>query len=127
VLRRSKPIPEVLQELWQLLKDYARQETLDPLRNLGRYLGFGLAGMALLTLGTFLLALSGLRALQTQTGDVFAGWRSAFPYLIVLVVLAGVAVLAASRIPRDDHKPKAKAATTPAAPPPATPPQEQSR
>lgn len=101
VARPAKSIPEVIQELWELLKAYARQETIDPLKNLGRYLGYGLGGMALLTLGVFMLALSGLRALQTQTGDVFAGWRSAFPYLIVLVVLAGLAVLAASRIPRD--------------------------
>lgn len=121
MLRRSKSTPEVLQELWQLLKGYARQETVDPLRNLGRYLGYGLGGMALLTLGVFLLALSGLRALQTQTGDVFAGWRSAFPYLIVLVVLMGVAALAARRIGRDDPRP------APGPTPPGPQPQERSR
>ncbi len=99
--RGSKTMSDEAQELISLVKGYARQEMLDPLRNLGRYLGFGLAGMSLMTLGVFLLALSGLRALQTQTGDVFAGWRSAFPYLIVLIVLAGVGALAASRIPRD--------------------------
>ncbi len=99
--RRSKTMSDEVSELADLVKGYARQEMLDPLRNLGRYLGFGLAGMSLMTLGVFLLALSGLRALQTQTGDVFAGWRSALPYLIVLIVLAGVGALAASRIPRD--------------------------
>ena len=68
-----------LQDLWDLLVAYAKQETIDPLRNLGRYLGFGLAGMALLTLGTFFLAMSLLRALQTMIGGVFDGFWSWVP------------------------------------------------
>lgn len=98
---RSKSFGDQFQELLDLVKRYAFQELVSPLRRLGRYLGFGLAGAAIMTLGIFLLALSALRALQTQTGDVFAGWRSAFPYLIVLVGLCLVALLAATRIPRD--------------------------
>jgi hypothetical protein len=91
-------MPDTVQDLWDLLVAYAKQETVDPLRNLGRYLGFGLAGSALLTLGTFFLALSALRALQTQTGDVFDGNWSFVPYLIVIVALALVAAVAVSRI-----------------------------
>ena len=93
-----------MQELWELLKAYAQQETIDPLRGLGRYLGFGLGGAALLSLGVFFLAMSGLRLLQTKTGDVFTGWRSAFPYLIVLIVVGGLAALAASRISKGNPK-----------------------
>ncbi|HEY6532951.1 MAG TPA: phage holin family protein [Acidimicrobiales bacterium] len=96
--RSSKSVPDTVQELRDLLVAYGKQETIDPLRNLGRYLGFGLAGIALLTLGTFFLALSALRALQTMTGDVFADWRSFLPYVIVLLALSGVIALAVSRI-----------------------------
>jgi len=98
VARSSKSVPDTVQELKDLLVAYAKQETVDPLRNLGRYLGFGLGGIALLTLGTFLLGLSLLRFLQTMTGDVFDGFWSWVPYIIVLVVLSGLIALAISRI-----------------------------
>ena len=48
--------------------------------------------------------MSALRALQTQTGEVFTGWRSALPYLIVLIAVGGVAALAASRIAKGNPK-----------------------
>jgi hypothetical protein len=99
-----KSIPEVVQELWELLKAYAQQETIDPLRGLGRYLGFGLAGAALLSLGLFFLAMSALRVLQSETGDAFTGWRSALPYLIVLVLVGAVAGVAISRIGKGQPK-----------------------
>jgi len=93
-----KNVPETLQDLWELLVAYAKQETVDPLRNLGRYLGFGLAGMALLTLGTFFLAMSLLRFLQTMLGGFFDGFWSWVPYVIVVVLLGGVIALAIKRI-----------------------------
>ena len=46
----SKSISEIAQDLWDLLVAYARQETIDPLRNIGRYLAFGLGGMIVITL-----------------------------------------------------------------------------
>jgi len=64
---------------------YVKQETLVPLRQLGRYIGFGVAGSFLLGLGAVLLSVGGLRALQTETGDTFAGDWSWAPYLIVVV------------------------------------------
>ncbi len=94
----DKSVPDTLQDLKDLLVAYAKQETVDPLRNLGRYLGFGIGGSALLTLGTFLLAMSALRALQTMTGDVFDGFWSWVPYVIVVVGLAAVIGVAVSRI-----------------------------
>lgn len=94
----SKSLSEIVQDLWDLLVAYARQETIDPLRNIGRYLAFGVGGMIVITLGVFLLGLSGLRALQTQTGDVFAGFWSWVPYLIVAIVFGGLVALAISRI-----------------------------
>lgn len=94
----QKSVPETLQELKELLIAYARQETVDPLRNLGRFLGYGLGGVTFFALGAFLLSMAALRALQSQTGDVFDGVWSFVPYLIVLLGLIGVAVVALSRI-----------------------------
>lgn len=92
-----KSIPEIIKELWELLKVYARQETVDPLRSLGRYLGFGLAGSALMALGLVLLSLSALRALQDTT-SAFTGFWSWVPYLLVLVALVVVIGIAVSRV-----------------------------
>lgn len=68
-----------------LIVAYVKQETIDPIKSLGRYLAFGLLGSFLLAAGCVLLALAGLRALQTETGTTFAGNWSWAPYLIVFV------------------------------------------
>ena len=60
------------------------------------------ADVLLLALGTFLLAMSALRALQTQTGDVFDGFWSWVPYVIVLVALGVVAALAGGPVDEYD-------------------------
>jgi hypothetical protein len=97
-------MPEVANELWALTRDYARQETIDPLKGVGRYLAYGGAGVLLGSLGVILLMLAGLRALQTETGDVFDGNWSWAPYAIVLAVAALVAAYAFSRISRRPGK-----------------------
>jgi len=96
----SKSIPEVVSELWDLTRTYAKQETIDPIKGLGRFLGAGVPGSILLGIGTILLMLSGLRALQTETGSSFTGNLSWIPYLIVTVaggILIALAVLRISR------------------------------
>jgi hypothetical protein len=94
----AKSIPEVASELWELGTAYARQETIDPLKGLGRFLGFGVGGAVALGVGMVLLLLSGLRALQTETGSTFTGNLSWAPYLIVLAVGALFIVLALARV-----------------------------
>jgi hypothetical protein len=94
----QKSVPEIGQELFDLLKAYAQQQTLDPLKALGMYLAWGAAGALLIAGGVFFLALSLLRVLQTETNGTFDGVWSWAPYLIVAVVLAGVIGLAGWRI-----------------------------
>ena len=93
-----KSMPEVATELWALTKDYARQETVDPLKGVGRYVGFGFGGALLLGVGVILLMLAGLRALQTETGTTFEGTWSWVPYVIVLVVALLLVLWAVTRI-----------------------------
>jgi hypothetical protein len=93
-----KSMPEVATELWGLTKDYARQETVEPLKGVGRYLGYGTAGALLLGVGVILLMLAGLRALQTETGDALDGNLSWLPYIIVLVVASALVGWAVTRI-----------------------------
>jgi hypothetical protein len=91
---------QTISELKDLIVAYAKQETIDPLKGLGKYLGFGVGGAVLLGFGVFFLAMATLRALQTETGDAFDDWMSLFPYLIVvalLLICAGIAYAAATR------------------------------
>ena len=90
---KSKSIGETVNDLVELLKTYAMQETIDPLKRLGRYLGFGVGGSVLITTGLVFLMLSLLRVLQTETGSTFTGSWSWAPYVIVVVVTAGVAAI----------------------------------
>lgn len=98
--REAKSIPEVASEVWELGVAYAKQETIDPLKGLGRFLGYGVGGAIALGIGVSLLLLSGLRALQTETGTTFTGNWSWAPYLIALaagLVLIALAVLRISK------------------------------
>ena len=72
---------------------YVKQQTITPLKSLGRYVGFGLLGSLVFGFGVVFLALSGLRALQTETGDTFTGDWSWVPYMIIIFVLAVGGVL----------------------------------
>jgi hypothetical protein len=82
----------------QLVVDYAKQETLGPIKGLGRFVAFGVAGSVAITLGTVLLLLAALRALQTETGSSFTGKLSWLPYVITGGAAAAVMGLAAWRI-----------------------------
>lgn len=95
-----KPIPQVVSELKDLATAYARQETIDPLKGLGRFLGWGVGGAIVLGTGVMLLMLAGLRALQTQTDTTFTGSLSWLPYLITVVVGLVLMALAVWRISR---------------------------
>jgi H+/Cl- antiporter ClcA len=101
-------------ELRDLLMTYAKQQTIEPLRDLGRYLAFGLAGSALVGIAAIFLSLGILRLLQDETGSTFTGHLSWIPYLLALaVVVAGLAVIAlvlkrvkaaqSSRVPRSSQ------------------------
>jgi hypothetical protein len=74
-------------ELRDLVVTYVKEQTLVPLQQLGRYIGFGLLGSVMLGFGVLFLAMSGLRALQTETGDTFTGDWSWVPYVIVIMAL----------------------------------------
>ncbi len=56
----AKPaeIPQLVTELVDMSKAYLQQETVDPLKRVGRYAGFSLAGGLLLAIGWLLLAIA---------------------------------------------------------------------
>jgi hypothetical protein len=102
----DKGMGEVVADLWQLIRDYAKQETIDPLRSIGRFLAYGVGAALCLGLGVLLLTLALLRALQHETGHHLTGSWNFVPYLVTLVVAAAVAALAVRSItkPERDHE-----------------------
>ena len=109
-MAKQKTISEIAAELFELLKAYASQETIDPIKTLGAYVAWGAGGSLLMALGLFFLGLSLLRALQTETDDIFDG------ELVVGAVLhrgrraGGVIVLAVRRIIKAQSKEHGKIA-----------------
>lgn len=96
----EKALPELLSELWELITTYVRQETLDPIRGIGRFVAFGLAGAVLIGTGAVLLAVGGLRVLQTETDTALTGNLTWIPYVLVFLALlvgGGVSVAAIGR------------------------------
>ena len=79
---------------------YARQETVEPLKRAGRYVGYGAAGGLLTGIGMSLLLLGLLRFVQSEWSRSARGGLSWLPYLITLVAalaLGGVGMWFANR------------------------------
>jgi cytochrome c biogenesis protein CcdA len=92
-----------LNELLGLVIAYAKQETVVPIKNLGRYVAWGVAGAILLAAGGALATLTGIRVVQAETGPHLHGDWSWVPYGAgLLVALVGVA-WAALHIARGDR------------------------
>ena len=86
--RQSASLGEVI----EYVKAYAQQETIGPLKGIGRWIGAGIAGAIALGLGLSMMLLGLLRLIQSEWDSIAEGGSSWLPYFIVLVV-AGVLLL----------------------------------
>lgn len=91
---------EIVNELWILCRDYAKQETVDPLKQLLQFVKWGFGGALLLALGLVFGAVSVLRILQNETGEHLTGSWSWVPYLAALVFTAAAIALSVAAITR---------------------------
>lgn len=74
-------------DLFDLIKTYAKQETTEPLKGAGRWIGFGVAGSVLLMLGGIFMTLATLRLIQEEGPSWTTGNLSWLPYILTLVVV----------------------------------------
>lgn len=95
---KDKSLPNLASELWDLVRAYAKQETIEPAKGLGRFVGYGVVGSVLLGVGAVLLVLAVLRVLQDETGTVFDGNWSVVPYVLTLIICAAVVAAALSAV-----------------------------
>jgi hypothetical protein len=94
----DKSVRDLGSDLIKLVIAYAKQETLDPLKSLGRYLLWGVIGAVLLSVGGLLLTLAVLRVLQTELGHHLSGSLTWVPYAGALLFAALGVAAAVSRI-----------------------------
>lgn len=86
-----------LAELIDLVRAYAKQETIGELRGTGRWLAWGVIGAVSVLLGLLFVLVGVLRLLQST---LFEGSRglSWAPYFIVLLLTIALVVFSQSRI-----------------------------
>lgn len=100
--RDDKGLGTHLTELRALVVAYAKQETVDPLKSLGRYILWGVIGAVLFAAGGALLTITAVRVVQAETGSHLHGKYSWVPYLGGMVVAGAGALWAGLRIVRGD-------------------------
>jgi Putative Actinobacterial Holin-X, holin superfamily III len=96
--RRPRGLRSAGDDAFKLTVDYLKQETIEPLKGLGRFLGWGLAGSLALAIAVLLGLIGLLRLLQEETGSALTGDWSWVPYVVVAVLGVGVAGFAGWRI-----------------------------
>lgn len=92
--------PASVGEVIEAVTAYAKQETVEPLKRAGKYVGFGAAGGLLTGLGVSLLLLGLLRFVQSEWSRSAEGRLSWLAYLVTLggvVVLGGLSMWFANR------------------------------
>lgn len=96
----SAPVSGVdrVSDIVESVKQYARQETVEPIRGAARWVAVGTVASLSLGIAMLYLALGILRLSQDLGGGALDGSWSFVHYVITGIVLAGVAGLAASRI-----------------------------
>ena len=74
-------------ELVDMVITYAKQETLEPLKGLGKKAALGVGGAVLLGVGGLFVSIGALRAMQTET-DWFEEHNATYlPYIFTVVIL----------------------------------------
>lgn len=80
-------------ELVDLVIAYAKQETLEPLKGLGKRAALGLGGAVLLGIGGVFCSLAALRAMQSETDFFERHNLSYLPYFLTVVILAVLSLI----------------------------------
>ena len=99
--RPRRSTDAAVSEVVDLLKEYAQQETIEPLRGAGRWLAMGAIGAFLVGLGLVIVLLGVLRLIQTEWVRAASGSLSWLSYLIVLVLTILLLVVVLKRINKD--------------------------
>jgi hypothetical protein len=107
-LLRGASIQGDLLDIRTLFLRYLKEETVQPLKELGRFVLFGALGSLFVGLGATLMLFGALRFLQDQF-RVLDGSLSWVPYLVIVALAALVIALTAWRVVSGGAKRRLKA------------------
>lgn len=95
-MANPQDVPNLVSELYEMSKEYLRQETVEPLKQIGKHAGLGLGGASLMAFGLFL----GLWGVYFGTAALLpeGEWWSVLAKVITAVVALAVAAIIASRM-----------------------------
>lgn len=93
-------LTSLIDEVIGLVVAYAKQETLEPIKALGRFVAFGVAGAMLLAVGGAIATLAAVRIIQAEAAPHLNGDLTWVPYIGGILVAGGGATLAILRIGR---------------------------
>lgn len=91
-------LPELVTEFVDMSKEYLRQETLEPAKELGRFAGFTFGASVMFAIGGLLLAIAGVRGIIYLLPDG-PNW-SALGYILgalAIGIIIGIIVALANR------------------------------
>jgi hypothetical protein len=94
---KGNSVQRDLDEIKGLAMRYIKEETIQPLKDMGRFVVWGALGSLLVGFGYLFLLLGALRFLQDQF-KVLDGTLSWIPYLIVVVLAAIIVALTLWRV-----------------------------
>ena len=104
--KETKSTGEVVSELWALLKDYGKQETVDPLKSLWRFVSYGSGAALCFGLAGMMFALAIMRIMQVEGRRWLHGNWSFAAYVVAIAVTLAAAYVALKQIKQDkDSKP----------------------
>ncbi len=90
-------IPELATELYEMSKEYLRQETVEPMKKLGTYAGFGMGGAVAFAVAT-VFAMLGVYALMQWVFYEAMGAQSAWWTVLSRGITLAVAAIGAGII-----------------------------
>ena len=97
--RRRKHLDDTsIPELIEFVRSYVKQETVEPLRGVGRWIAFGAAGALCLGLGLVIVLLGVLRLVEEEWPRTASGSWSWVAYLITVLVAIALLVVTLLRI-----------------------------
>ena len=98
---------QTVRELQDLVVAYAKQETVEPLKGMARYAGFGILGALFVGIGVAFMSIGMLRGLQSLRGWGVHGNYSWVPYIAVVIALvllaSGIWITVAKRSRRPER------------------------
>ena len=95
---RRRRAPDHVTDLVDSVKQYARQETIDPIRGAARWVAVGTLASVCLGLALVFFSLAVLRLSQFIGGESLSESWSFIHYFITFVIVAALVALSLSRI-----------------------------